>query len=83
LLYLTVPTPDSGSTAVSVKVTEVEVVNASPLFITMEPVGGVVSFAALTSATSAPRNTAEDNNSNRAKADTATALLIILSPPSN
>jgi hypothetical protein len=58
-------------------------VYASPLFITMEPVGGVVSFAALTSATSVSRNIAEDNNSNRVKADTARVLLVILSPPSN
>jgi len=49
----------------------------------MEPVGGVASLAALTSNTSASKNTAEDNNSNKANADTVTALPIILRHTSN
>jgi len=48
LLYLTSSTPDSESSAVNVKVTEVEEVYASPLLIIMEPTGGVVSLFAIT-----------------------------------
>jgi len=48
LLYLTSSAPDSESSAVNVKVTEVEEVYASPLLIIMEPTGGVVSLFAIT-----------------------------------
>jgi len=53
LLYLTSSTPDSGSSAVNVKVTEVEEVYSSPLLIIMEPTGGVVSLFAITLPTTA------------------------------
>jgi len=43
LLYLTSLMPDSGSSAVRVKITEVESVYLSPSLIIMEPVGGVSS----------------------------------------
>jgi len=78
LLYLTASIPDSGSAAVSVKVTEVEVVYASPWFINIEPVGGVASSAALTSATSASENIAKNNSINKAKAALEVIFLFIL-----
>jgi len=70
--------PDSRSTAVSVKITEVESVYSSPPLITMVPVGGVVSPAALTSTTSASKNTAKASSTIRARAGTEIVLLIIL-----
>jgi inorganic pyrophosphatase/exopolyphosphatase len=60
--------PDSVSSAVSVKVTVVEVVYSSPLLITIEPVG----CAALVS-----RNTVDDS-SKKAKATTTAALVFML-----
>jgi len=80
LLYLTSLTPDSGSSAASVKETEVEVVYASPLLISMEPVGGVISFAPLTSAKLALKTTNKDNNSNRNKNGIRTVLLSKMHP---
>jgi len=62
LLYLTSLIPDSGSSAVSVRVTRVEVVVRSPLLIIIEPVGGVLSFGPLASAMSGSNSTARENS---------------------
>ena len=49
LLYLTSLIPDSESSAVRVKITEVESVYLSPSLISMEPVGGVSSLSSSSS----------------------------------
>lgn len=80
LLYLTSLMPDSGSLAVRIRVTEVVFVYESPSLISMDPVGGVSSFAPLTSNKPALKNKVRKKSSNRIRAINENVLLPILRP---
>jgi hypothetical protein len=80
LPYLTSLMLDSGSSAVRVRVTEVVFVYMSPSLISTDPVGGVLSFAPLTSNKSALKNEVREKSSNRIRAINESFLLPILQP---
>ena len=80
LLYLTSLMPDSGSSAVRNRVTEVVFVYESPSLISMDPVGGVSSFAPLTSDEPALKNKVREKSRNRIKAINGNVFLPILQP---
>jgi predicted metalloprotease len=71
---------DSGSSAVRVRVTEVVFVYMSPSLISMDPVGGVLSFAPLTSNKPALKNEVREKSSNRIRTNNESVLLLILQP---
>ena len=77
LLYLTSLTPDSGSSAVSVSVTRVEVVVRSPLLMTIEPFGGVLSFGPLASAMLALKSMARESSKSIRTAKKTTLFSIL------
>ena len=72
--------PDSGSFAVRVRVTEVVSVCRLPSLISMDPVGGVLSFDPLTSNELVAQNTVREKSSNRISAINESVFLPILYP---
>ena len=72
--------PDSGSSAVRNRVTEVVFVYGSPSLIIMDPVGGVSSFVPLTSNEPALRNKVRKKSSSRVRTNNEYVLLLILQP---
>jgi hypothetical protein len=80
LLYLTSLIPDSGSSAVRVKVTKVVFVYNSPSLISIDPVGGVSSLAPSTSNKPPLKNKVTDKSSNRIRTNNESVLLLILQP---
>lgn len=71
---------DSGSSAVRVRVTEVVFVYESPLLISMDPVGGVSSFAPLASNEPGLKNKVSEESSKIIRTNNERFLLLILLP---